>query len=72
MSKQQGQRTEAQIQADKARTGRPRKAKAAKQSERITVHLTPAERKRIEKLAKAEGITLPAMIMRPWREEGAG
>lgn len=72
MSKQERQRTEAQIQADKARTGRPRKAKAVKLSERITVHLTSAERKRIEKLAKAEGISLPAMIMKPWREEGAG
>ena len=69
MSKKTRPRTQAQIDADKARTGRPRKSKEEKLSERVTVPLTRPERKRLTLLAQKEGITLPALIMRPWREE---
>jgi len=63
-------RTPAQMAADKRRTGRPPKPPAEKKSEPIMVYLTPAERKRLEKLARKEGIPLAALIMRPWREKG--
>jgi hypothetical protein len=63
-------RTPAQMAADKRRTGRPPMAPAEKHSEQVMVYLTPAERKRLEKLAKKEGIPLAALIMRPWREKG--
>ena len=33
------------------------------------VYLTPAERTRLGALAKAEGISLAALVMRPWREK---
>ena len=69
MAKRNRPRTKAEIRADKARTGRPPKSKADKQSEHITVHLTPAERKRLEKLAQEDGLSLPALIMCPWRKK---
>ena len=49
--------------------GRPAKPKAEKQSKPVTVYLTPAERVRLEKMAKKEGLPLAVLIMRPWREE---
>ena len=70
MSKRNRPRTKAEIQADKARTGRPAKARTEKQSIHATVHLTPAERERLGKLAKECGLSLAALIMRPWREKG--
>jgi hypothetical protein len=62
-------RTKAEIAADRRRTGRPPKPKAEKQSARVMLNLTQAERARLEKLAKAEGLPLATLIMRPWREE---
>jgi hypothetical protein len=62
-------RTEAQIAADKLRTGRPRKSQREKQSERVMVYLTQTERMRLEELAKREGLSLSSLIMRPWREK---
>lgn len=62
-------RTEAQIAADKLRTGRPRKSQREKQSERVMVYLTETERMRLEELAKREGLSLSSLIMRPWREK---
>ena len=32
------------------------------------VYLTEAERARLEDLAEQEGVTVAALIMRPWRE----
>jgi len=37
-------------------------------SERVTVHLTPTEKDRLLILAKQEDMTLPALIMKPWRD----
>ena len=34
-----------------------------------SVSTTPAERERLEKLAEEAGLSLPALIMRSWREE---
>jgi hypothetical protein len=62
-------RTEAQIAADKRRTGRPRKSQREKQGERVMVYLTQTERRRLEQLAKQEGLSLSYLIMRPWREK---
>ena len=70
MGKRKRPRTKAEREADKARTGRPPKAKTERQSERVTVHLTPSERERMEKMAKEAGASLAAMIMRPWRAKG--
>ena len=62
-------RTEAQIAADKLRTGRPRKSEREKQSERVMVYLTKTERMHLEELAKREGLSLSSLIMRPWRKK---
>ena len=62
-------RTPAQIAADKRRTGRPPKPPEKKQSEQIMVYLTPSERQRLERLAEKEGLSIAALIMRPWREQ---
>ncbi len=61
-------RTAAQIAADAKRTGRPRKDRNEKRSEAVMVYLTEAERARLEDLAEQEGVTVAALIMRPWRE----
>ena len=55
--------------ADKLRTGRPPRKPGERQSERITVYLTAAERERLGTLAKKAGISLAALVMRPWREK---
>ena len=62
-------RTPAQLAADKRRTGRPRKERTDKQSERVMVYLTPSEYERLQTLAEEAGISLAAQIMMPWREE---
>jgi hypothetical protein len=62
-------RSNAQIAADKYRTGRPRKTPDDKRTEQVTVYLTKAERIRLEQLAQEEGMTLPSLIMQPWRKQ---
>ena len=69
MAKQKRKRTQAEIRADKLRTGRPPKVRSEKHSEQIMVYLTPGERAQLEALAKKEGLSLAALIMRPWREQ---
>ena len=64
-------RTEAQRAADRLRTGRPRKPSEEKQSERVMVYLTIAERKELQMQADREGVSLSSLIMRPWRKGGA-
>ncbi len=70
MGKRTRPRSKAEREADKARTGRPPKDRGERQSERVMVHLTPAERKRFEREAKEAGLSLAAFIMRPWRKKG--
>ena len=70
MGKRKRERTQAEIEADRLRTGRPPKESSEKRSERITVNLSPGERKRLEDLAEKEGVPLAELIMRPWREKG--
>ncbi len=61
-------RTRAQIKADARRTGRPPKPRGKKQSEMIGVYVTPVERKRLDAEAKRLGVSLSALLMRPWRK----
>ena len=63
-------RTTAQLAADKRRTGRPPKTSSRRQSKKVTIYMTPAELKRFENQATKEGVSLSALIMQPWREEG--
>jgi hypothetical protein len=63
------QRTRLEIEADARRTGRPPKKAKDRQLHRITVYLTDAEMAHIEALAKEAGVSLAAMVLRPWREE---
>ncbi len=67
MAKRKRGRTDAEIRADKLRTGRPPMKKAEKHSRRIMVYLTPDEYKQFEAEAKKEGLSLASLIMRPWR-----
>ena len=69
MAKRTRPRTKAEIRTDKLRTGRPPIDASERQSERVMVYLTPAERKRLGALAKSEGVSLAALVMRPWRKE---
>ncbi|MFL2540712.1 MAG: ribbon-helix-helix domain-containing protein [Candidatus Latescibacterota bacterium] len=62
-------RSEAQRAADRNRTGRPPKTATEKQSRRAMVYLTPAEHDKLHSLAEEAGISLAALIMRPWREK---
>ena len=41
-----------------------------RQSKKVTIYMTPAELKRLEAQATKEGVSLSALIMLPWREEG--
>ena len=61
-------RTKAQVEADARRTGRPPKPREEKQSEIIGVCMTPGERKRLKAEAKRLGVSLSALLMRPWRK----
>ena len=63
-------RTKAQLDADRLRPGRPRKATRVKKSERVMVNLAKDEHERLEAMARKEGLSLPALIMRPWRNKG--
>lgn len=53
----------------KKRMGRPPKPPSEKFSEMLNVKMTKAERKMLESEAKRLGISLAAVLMRPWRKE---
>lgn len=52
-----------------SRMGRPPKPPGLKQSQMISVHVTPAERERMEAEATRRGISLSALLASPWRKE---
>ena len=54
----------------KKKMGRPPKPPGEKYSEIVTVKMTKAERKRIKAEMKRAGLSLSAVLMRPWRKEG--
>ena len=70
MAKRKRGRTKAEIRADKHRTGRPPTPLDEKKSEQVMVYLTKDERKRLAVLADDQGISLAALIMQPWRQNG--
>jgi len=43
-------------------------APADRQNETVLVRMTKAERKSLEALANRDGLTLSALMMRPWRK----
>jgi predicted HicB family RNase H-like nuclease len=61
-------RSPAQIAADAKRTGRRPKAPGEKQSECIMVRVTMAEHKELLAAARQLGVSLSALLMRPWRK----
>jgi len=56
----------------KSRMGRPPKPPGKKQSGRVVVNMTPAEKARLEKEAKAVGMSLSAYLLECWRRKGEG
>ena len=70
MGKTKRKRTRAQIEADAHRTGRPPKDPAHRLSDMIGVRVSPAERTRLETEARRRGISLSALLMKPWRKGG--
>jgi len=57
------------MKAKKKTRGRPPKALAERQSERLMVYLTPAERKQLEAEAReAGGLPLAVYLMSFWRK----
>ena len=56
----------------KARMGRPPKPPDERQAERIMVNVTRAERVQLEREARKAGLSLSALLIRPWREKREG
>jgi hypothetical protein len=59
-------RTPAEIAADTRRTGRPPRPGKLR-SVAILVRATPDERRRLDADARAAGLSVPNLLMRPWR-----
>jgi len=57
------------LQTGKRRMGRPPKPPADKYTEQVNVRMTASERELIEVQAQKQGVSLSAVLMRPWREE---
>ena len=53
----------------KKQAGRPPKPKSEKQGSRVSVNMTASERKTIEAAAKAQSLTVSALLIKPWRKE---
>ncbi|MFH1423309.1 MAG: hypothetical protein ABIH42_11440 [Planctomycetota bacterium] len=49
--------------------GRPPKRPDEKYSGQVLVHMTLRERAKLEKEAKKTGLSLSALLMRPWRDQ---
>ena len=49
--------------------GRPPMPAAEKCGERVTIRMTKAERRTLEREAKRLGVSLAALLLRPWRKE---
>jgi len=55
----------------KTTMGRPPKSREAKQSGRIVVNMTRAQKRQLEKEARAAGLSFSAYLLKCWREKGA-
>ncbi len=54
----------------KAKMGRPPKPPREKWGVKITVYMTDEERAALEREAEQAGLSLSAILMRPWRDKG--
>ncbi|MFH1743228.1 MAG: hypothetical protein ABIH23_29840 [bacterium] len=54
----------------KAKMGRPPKPVAEKQGARVIVNMTKAEKRQLEKEAKAAELSLSAYLLECWRKKG--
>jgi len=52
----------------KKKMGRPPKSASEKQSRQINIRVTQAEWKILEAEAKRRGISISALLMKPWRK----
>lgn len=68
MKKKRHKRTRAQIEADAHRPGRPPKRPAEKRGRQVNVRMTPGEWKRLSAEARRLGVSMSALLMRPWRK----
>lgn len=66
--KKRRQRTKAERETDAKRTGRPPCVPGHRRTAFVGVHMTPAERRKLEAEAKRLGVSLSALLMRPWRK----
>ena len=57
---------------DATRMGRPPKPPAEKYSEQANVRMTRAERRRLASAARKAGLSLSALLMKPWRKGKGG
>ncbi len=69
MARREKKRSRAQIVADRLRPGRPPMPAAERKSVMVLVRMTEAEQAHLKALAATAGLSLAALIMRPWREE---
>lgn len=61
-------RTQAEIQADKKRTGRPPAKPEVKKRHVLSVYLTDSEFLYLKSKAKVNKLSLAAAVMLPWRK----
>jgi hypothetical protein len=56
----------------RARMGRPPKAAAQRRTECVMIRLTKAEKRILEREARQLGLSLSAVILKPWRDQLEG
>jgi hypothetical protein len=61
-------RSQAEIEADARRTGRPPGPPHLKRTKVVSVRVTAAERERLHKKAERRGCGLSDVLMEPWRK----
>jgi hypothetical protein len=61
-------RTKAEIAADARRTGRP--THGGPRTVAVLVRVTPDERRRLDADAQVARLSVPDLLMRPWRKVG--
>ena len=49
--------------------GRPPKAAGEKQSERVVMRVTKAEKQRLKAEARKKGLSISGLLLRSWREK---
>jgi hypothetical protein len=67
-AKRRERRTKAEIAADARRTGRP--THGGPRTVAVLVRVTPDERSRLDADAQVARLSVPDLLMRPWRKVG--